>query len=148
MQINCILAVGIVLIISEPCSTTIDLSNVDLRAYRFFRYINRLPNGDFTYARAPPPSLDAHLQKAKAVAIYFRNVLLGNTGYEARSVPFVFQPTVENLRDKFQQKYGFRGEKLLEQLGNGEFLKSANSNYQNHWRPETFHPRFTHKRSA
>lgn len=130
----------------QACSATLDLSNLDVKSFRFFRYINRLPNGDFTYARAPAPSIEDNLNRAKAseyisytdsmqgcsqlfvvvisilVAVYFRNVVLGNNGYEGRSVPFVFHPTVEHLKENFQSKHGFRGEKLVEQLGNGEYL--------------------------
>lgn len=70
------------------------------------------------------------------VAVYFRGVVLGNTGYEARSVPFVFHPTAEHLREKFQQKHGYRGEKLVEQLGNGEYLHSHYKWSRGHWYPK------------
>lgn len=152
LQFRYMFHVAIFLLMAQYCTATIDLSNVDLNSFRFFRYINPLPNGDYTFAQPPPPSIADHLKRAKAskfqrmqtvelvfitliiivilVAVYFRNVVLGNTGYDARSVPFTFNPNVEFLQANFQQKYGIRGEKLIEQLGNGEFLATLKARHQ------------------
>lgn len=53
------------------------------------------------------------------MATYFRKLLLGNTAYDAQAVPFVFNPNVDHLRQRFQQKYGYRGAYLIESLGKG-----------------------------
>lgn len=69
------------------------------------------------------------------MAVYARNVVLGNTGYEARSIPFVFQPTNEQSKWAFQGKHGYRAERLVEQLGNGEYLHANYRWHHGHWYP-------------
>lgn len=68
-RINKLTVIAIIMAIIHSCAATLDTSNLDLDSFRFFRYINRLPNGDFTYAPAPPPSLQDHLNRAKAGVI-------------------------------------------------------------------------------
>lgn len=48
-----IIFVAVLIATMQSCEATVDTSNLDFKSFRFFRYINRLPNGDFTYARAP-----------------------------------------------------------------------------------------------
>lgn len=40
-------------------------------------------------------------------------------------MPLVFPPTVDHLRERFERMYGYRGQRLIEQLGNGHFRYSS-----------------------
>lgn len=53
------------------CSATLDLSNLHVNDFQFFRYQQKLPNGELRQGKPPPPSLDSHIQHAKAGSIYF-----------------------------------------------------------------------------
>lgn len=123
----------------NDCDGSLDLSNLDLKNFQYFRYTQELPNGEVRNVMAPPPSIHDHFRRTKAgktrksrvqaclnslhliiaVATYFRKLLLGNTAYDAETVSFVVEPNVEHLRWKFQQKYGHRGIYLIESLGRG-----------------------------
>lgn len=50
----------------QSIKATIDLSNLDLKNYRFFRYVKMLPNGEVINTAPPPPSLSDHLKRIKA----------------------------------------------------------------------------------
>ena len=59
-------------------------------------------------------------KKAKAVAVYFRNLLLGNPLFEHRSY-FNFNPEEarSSWRAEYIRKFGYRGERLVDFLGSG-----------------------------
>lgn len=131
----------VILSLMHGLRATIDLSNLDLKNYRFFRYVKMLPNGEMINTAPPPPSLSDHLKRVKAgkfafiyvvrennfiisaVGTYVREVAFGNGGNP--NIPIAFHPSVEHLRDNFQRKYGHRGWWLIEQLGNGSFRDSS-----------------------
>lgn len=51
----------------ENCAATLDLSNLNVNDFQFFRYQQRLPNGELK--PVPPPSsltIENHFQRAKA----------------------------------------------------------------------------------
>lgn len=54
------------LILSELCTATLDLSNLNLNDFQFFRYEQSLPYGEVKQVQPPPPSIGSHLQRAKA----------------------------------------------------------------------------------
>lgn len=54
------------LIVAGSCSATLDLSNLNLRDFQFFRYQQSLPNGELKTVKPPPPSFGSHIQRAKA----------------------------------------------------------------------------------
>lgn len=54
-----------------------------------------------------------------SVGGYFRRLLLGNTGSDAADMPIPFQPNINRLKSNFQNKFGYRGEYLIESLGKG-----------------------------
>lgn len=47
-------------------SATLDLSNLNLKDFQFFRYQQKLPNGELKQVKPPPPSFTSHIQHAKA----------------------------------------------------------------------------------
>lgn len=55
------------------------------------------------------------------VGTFVQRLLFGYTGDDGKVIPMVFPPTVEHLRRKFEQRHGYRGQYLIEQLGNGDF---------------------------
>lgn len=154
-DINLTKTVFILLIVSGYCAATIDLSNLNVNDFQFFRYQQRLPNGELKAVSPPPSSIESHFQRAKAgilpfnfaywqktplkpriavfhefyyyfaVGTFFQRLLFGYTGDDAKPIPMVFPPTVDHLREQFKQKYGYRGEYLVEQLGNGHFRYSS-----------------------
>lgn len=48
------------------CDATLDLSNLDLKNFQYFRYTQLLPNGQVRNVRPPPPSIHDHFNRAKA----------------------------------------------------------------------------------
>lgn len=60
-----------------------------------------------------------------AVGTFVQRLLFGNTGDDAKPIPLMFPPTVDHLRARFERKYGYRGQYLIEQLGNGYFRYSS-----------------------
>lgn len=48
------------------CKPSIDLSNVDFKNFRFFRYHQVLPNGQLRNVMPPPPSVHDHFNRVKA----------------------------------------------------------------------------------
>lgn len=143
------------LIVAGSCSATLDLSNLNLRDFQFFRYQQSLPNGELKTVKPPPPSFGSHIQRAKAgetvnrvhciltsrllifiwlvfffffkftVGTFVQHLLFGYSGNDAKDIPMVFPPTVEHLRERFERRYGYRGKYLIEQLGNGYFRYSS-----------------------
>lgn len=53
-------------IVMGNCSATLDLSNLNINDFQFFRYNQKLPNGELKPVRPPPPSVGNHIQRAKA----------------------------------------------------------------------------------
>ncbi|XP_031619810.1 uncharacterized protein LOC116338587 [Contarinia nasturtii] len=107
------------------CSATLDLSNLNLNDFQFFRYQQKLPNGELKQIKPPPPSFSSHIQRAKAVGAFVQRLLFGYTGHDGQTIPMVFSPTVDHLRERFERRYGYRGQHLVEQLGNGQFRYSS-----------------------
>lgn len=63
------------------------------------------------------------LQKVRAFFAYFGRVLFGNLPIAA-DVPVHFDPEAAyRLRENYQRENGFRGERLVAQLGNGGVLR-------------------------
>lgn len=70
---NLLQTMCIVLILVESCAATLDLSNLDVNDFQFFRYQQRLPNGELQ--SVPPPSsltIKNHFQRAKAGKFRFQ----------------------------------------------------------------------------
>lgn len=59
-------SIFIIILLSEKCAATIDLSNLDLNNFEFFRYQEKLPNGELRKLKPPPPSIESHIQNTKA----------------------------------------------------------------------------------
>lgn len=59
------------------------------------------------------------------VGTFVQRLIFGYTGDAAQPIPLIFPPTVEHLRERFERKYGYRGQHLIEQLGNGQFRYSS-----------------------
>lgn len=59
-------------------------------------------------------------KRAKAVAVYFRNLLLGNPALNYKQ-EMVFDPQDARVRwrPEYIRKFGYRGERLVEFLGSG-----------------------------
>lgn len=56
-----------VLIVIENCSATLDLSNLNVNDFNFFRYQQRLPNGELKPIPAPSSlTIGNHFERAKA----------------------------------------------------------------------------------
>lgn len=158
-QQNLLRTICVVLVIMHSCAATLDLSNLNVNDFQFFRYQQRLPNGELK--PVPPPSslsIENHFHRAKAgkclfylhrseksipllftcvwltcvdcwwhflVGAFLQRLLFGNTGDDAKSMPLVFPPTVDHLRERFERMHGYRGQYLIEQLGNGQFRYSS-----------------------
>lgn len=60
-----------------------------------------------------------------SVGAFLQRLLFGNSGDDAKPMPLVFPPTVDHLRERFERMYGYRGQYLIEQLGNGHFRYSS-----------------------
>lgn len=56
---------------------------------------------------------------------FVQRLLFGYTGDDGKTIPMVFAPTVDHLRERFERRYGYRGQYLVEQLGNGHFRHSS-----------------------
>lgn len=63
LQVMCI-----VLVTMGYCAATLDLSNLNVNDFQFFRYQQRLPNGELRLVPEPPSPLTVghHFQRAKA----------------------------------------------------------------------------------
>lgn len=114
---------------------TIDLSNLDLRNFRYFKYpipaqsiAPRPMMGSYRnnhqpslYQIAKPPPEAGPLVKARAVLDYVSSVLFGNLPGEP-DIPVYFHPEAAyRSRAKFQRLYGYRGDRLVAGLGRGQF---------------------------
>lgn len=56
---------------------------------------------------------------------FVQQLLFGYTGNDGKEIPMLFSPTAEHLREIFERRYGYRGQYLIEQLGNGQFRHSS-----------------------
>lgn len=64
---NLLRTMCIVLIVLENCTATLDLSNLNVNDFQFFRYQQRLPNGELKPVPAPSSfTIENHFQRAKA----------------------------------------------------------------------------------
>lgn len=64
--LNFQLTLFILLFVVNCFEATVDLSNLDFSRFRFFRYVQRLPNGEVINTAPPPPSFSDHLARIKA----------------------------------------------------------------------------------
>lgn len=94
----------------------IDSPEVDFRNFPFFRYLTR----DGRPASPQQLSLLQNgLERAGAVVKYVRNTFLGSPWLRTQhTVPFDPSAGQRNSAE-YQQKYGFRGERLIELIGKG-----------------------------
>lgn len=151
-----LVAIAVAHQLSPADATLVDLSNVDLKNFRFFKYPHQQPNRPAAPAGPPlqiPPHLlrirtadgsqspplivvrtivrpqsDAQqspgtsagpLAKLRAIFGYVGGVLFGNLP-GTPDIPVRFHPDAAyRMRERFQQRYGFRGERLVESLGTG-----------------------------
>ncbi|XP_055315506.1 uncharacterized protein LOC129575648 [Sitodiplosis mosellana] len=126
IYLKCIFGILFILsVVLGNCSATLDLSNLNVNDFQFFRYQQTLPNGELRQVKPPPPSFESHIQHAKAVGKFVQRLLFGYTGDDGKTIPMVFPPTVDHLRERFERRYGYRGQYLVEQLGNGYFRHSS-----------------------
>lgn len=65
LKISVILLSALLVLVSD-CDGTLDLSNLDIKNFQFFRYTQVLPNGRIRNVMAPPPSIHDHFSRAKA----------------------------------------------------------------------------------
>lgn len=64
---NFLCTMCVVLVIMGSCAATLDLSNLNVNDFQFFRYQQRLPNGELKPVPEPSPlSIENHFQRAKA----------------------------------------------------------------------------------
>lgn len=73
--------VSILGIILGNCSATLDLSNLNVNDFQFFRYQQKLPNGELRQVKPPPPSFGSHIQHAKAGKVPIFQSISGNKSY-------------------------------------------------------------------
>lgn len=98
---------------------TLDLSNLDLSNVKFFKYPQRTRTGEVVFRHQPFNIINPfdNYNRIKAMMAYFAEVLLGGAKGE---MPVYFHPdTGAKSRFNFQQKFGHRGQKLIDALGNG-----------------------------
>lgn len=131
------------------CSATlndIDLSNVDLQRFRFFKYPHQ-PVPEQPIGLPPPPPIPARLlrpgqrvfvirtirrplveaveqhtvgalAKVRAIFGYWGAVLFGNLPGLEPEIPVSFHPEAAyRQRVQYERKFGYRGARLIEQLG-------------------------------
>lgn len=96
-----------------------DIWSEDLKDFQYFK---NLPSANPATAKNTNYLLE-HFQKKKAVLNYFENLFFGNSILQGvHKIPFnpqfgrAWQPY-------FEQKYGWRGEKLIDALGKGYSLQ-------------------------
>ncbi|KAG4073262.1 hypothetical protein HA402_008608 [Bradysia odoriphaga] len=101
---------------------TLDLSNLDLRNVKFFKYPQQIRTGEIIYGRHQPFNIIDpfdNFNRVKAMMAYFAEVILGGAKYQ-RDIAVHFHPdTGAKSRYNYQQKFGYRGERLIAALGNG-----------------------------
>lgn len=119
---------------------SIDSSELSLLNFRYFQYprINPTP-----YMKAPEPTsiLRDGFNRAGAIVTYFRNTIFGSPWLETRhTIPFDPEAGKRNAYE-YQQRHGYRGEKLIALIGKGyspESLRNSNVdprlNYRNNYR--------------
>lgn len=93
-----------------------DLSNVDLQNFQYFKYPKMYLYG--AKAMVVDPVTD-HFAKKKAVLVYFRNILFGNPAHN-EPTKIVFDPDFgKKWAPYFEKHFGKKGERLVELLGKG-----------------------------
>lgn len=114
----------------EASVIDIDLSTLDAGSFKYFKYPTTTTSrpilihrkGHYIWIRKKPtkPSgLSNGVAKIKSVYNYLKGVVVGNP-LQKLKMKFVFDPTSGRKRaHKYQSKYGYRGEKLVEALGRG-----------------------------
>lgn len=103
-------------------NASLDLSNLDLSNMKFFKYPQKTHTGEILYRRHQPFNIFDpidHFHRAKAMLKYFADVLFGKSKYKREIAVFFHPDTASRLRPHFQQKYGYRGERLIAALGSG-----------------------------
>lgn len=105
--------------------STIDLSNLDLSTFEFFKYPSppskSLYGWDSRAGYKKPtvsPLVDG-IQKSKAVLTYIRHLLFGPPAIN-KVVPMVFDPEFgRKWSPEYERVYGKHGANLIALLGNG-----------------------------
>ena len=111
----------------------IDLSTLDLKNFQYFKYqtttskpILLHKNGQFILIRKiveKPTVLNDGVARANSVYKYLKSVIFGNP-LQKLKFKYVFDPDAGEINSvEYQAKFGFRGVKLVESLGNGGVLK-------------------------
>lgn len=111
---------------------TFDWSNLDIFNFQYFKYppptiresIFVQKHGRIYELRNLPPQkpgpIKDGINRAKAIYKYLKAVVAGNPEHEIKT-RFEFDPEFgQRWSDSYQKTNGFRGEKLVEDLGNGK----------------------------
>lgn len=113
-------------------NATFDFSNLDLFNFQYFKYPPKtIPPSIFVrkhgriYELRPIPQkvgpIKDGVNRAKAIYQYLKGVAFGNPEQEIK-MKFEIDPEFgERWSDSYQRINGFRGEKLVEELGNGKY---------------------------
>lgn len=105
--------------------STIDLSNLDLSTFEFFKYPSPPSKSIYGwdsragYKKPTVSPLVDGIQKSKAVLTYIRHLLFGPPAIN-KVVPMVFDPEFgRKWSPEYQRVYGKHGANLIALLGNG-----------------------------
>lgn len=131
----------VLIYLTHSSDATIDLSNVDLVKFKYFKYSHKPPplinyqnsqynnNQPILAATAThiPSSSFGTVHKFKAMIQYFSSVLFGNL--QRNEVSIIFDPEFgKKWRPHFEKQFGSHGERLVELLGQG-YRKNDLINY-------------------
>lgn len=108
---------------------TFDFSNMDLVNFKYFKYPKTTSKPIFVHHNGqvisirkvhdPPTMLEDTFNRAQAVVMYLKGVMLGNSKEKLKTL-HILDPEFGQKRSRiFQKKYGKFGEKLVELLGSG-----------------------------
>lgn len=114
-----------------------DLTNLDLGNVKFFKYPQRTRTGETIYRHQPFNIINPldNFNRVKAMMAYFAEVLLG--GAKGETAVYFHPDTGAKSRFNFQQKFGHRGDRLIDALGNGfNKLDAVRQNGYNKWSKE------------
>ena len=106
---------------SQSTAASLDLSNLDLMNFKFFKYPHQPQYQRHNTANLPENYRNqiSSLQKVKAMFKYFSGVLFGSL-QTTQEIPIVFHPEAAKVwRTQFQKKWGPHGKHLIEMLGKG-----------------------------
>lgn len=111
---------------------TFDWTNLDVMKFEYFKYppattqrpiFFRDTHGRLYSIRKKPDQpvskLEDSKNRAKAVFVYFRNLLMGIHKHRQKSPHFIDPEIKPEKSEKFQARHGKFGEKLVELLGQG-----------------------------